>query len=116
MAVPGRISDATSFGTNNLIRSGMARMVITARDIINDMDWESHCRRGGKEGAQDILPSELAPSEMTVMAVLNTNVTLDMSQLLSATGFTIGELMTALMNLELKGLIRTLPGQRYEKI
>lgn len=116
MAVPGRISDATSFGTNNLIRSGMARMVITARDIIDDMDWESHCRRGGKELLQDVLPSELAPLEMTVMAVLNTDVILDMSQLLSATGFTIGELMTALMNLELKGLIRTLPGQRYEKI
>lgn len=116
MAVPGRITDATSFGTNNLIRSGMARMVLTSRDIIADMDWESHCH-GGKGGVvKDVLPQTLSPEQTTVMAVFNTDAQPSMSELLSATGFTIGELMTVLMSLELGGMIRTLPGQRYEKI
>lgn len=116
MAVPGRITDTSSFGTNNLIRSGMARMVLTARDIIVDMDWEGHCNRGAKATSDKMQLSDLAPEEMTIMAVMNTEATPSMSQLLTDTGFTVGELMTALMNLELKGLIRTLPGQRYEKI
>ncbi len=116
MAVPGRISDSASFGTNNLIRSGVARLVLTARDIILDMDWESHCRSLTKGLDQDPLFTDLAPEELTVMAVFDMEAKPDMSKLLSATRLTIGELMMVLMNLEIKGLIRTLPGQRYEKI
>jgi predicted Rossmann fold nucleotide-binding protein DprA/Smf involved in DNA uptake len=50
------------------------------------------------------------------MAVFDTIARPEMQELINATGFTIGELMMVLMGLELKGLIRTLPGQRYEKI
>lgn len=116
MAVPGRITDGASFGTNNLIRSGMARMVLTAHDIIDDMDWESYCRgenRGLPEGA---LHQDLTPEELTVMAIFKSEEMPDLQHLLEATGFTIGNMMMALMSLEIKGLIRALPGQRYEKI
>lgn len=117
MAVPGRITDNTSFGTNNLIRSGVARMVLTAQDIVYDMDWEDHCRYNGATGVgNELLPPDLTPQEAAVMALFNTEAKLDMQQLLNATGFTVGELMMSLMNLEIKGLIRTLPGQMYEKI
>ena len=116
MAVPGRATDASSFGANNLIRSGKARLVMTAQDIICDMDWERHCIKSITEAMQESSDLSLAPEEAAVFEVFKSVVQPDVPQLMNATGYTIGELMMILMGLELKGLIRTLPGQRYERI
>lgn len=116
MAVPGRATDASSFGTNNLIRSGKARLVMTAQDIICDMDWERYCLKNITEALQEDNALSLAPDDIVVCEVFNSVEQPDIQQLLAATGLSIGELMMSLMSLELKGLIRTLPGQRYEKI
>lgn len=116
MAVPGRVTDSSSFGTNNLIRSGKARLVMTARDIISDMDWERYCIKNIAEAMQQSDDLALSAAEVALLEVFKSVEQPDMQQLISATGSTIGELMMMLMNLELKGVIRTLPGQRYEKI
>ena len=116
MAVPGRATDTSSFGTNNLIRSGKARLVMTAQDIICDMDWERYCIKSIAEAMQERDEVELTAEEEALIEQFKSVEQPDLQQLLAATGFTIGELMMLLMNLELKGLIRTLPGQRYERI
>lgn len=116
MALPGRITDSSSFGTNNLIRTGKARLVLTPYDIISDMGWATAATKDGVETSAAVEYSALAPEELTTMAVFDTIARPEMQELINATGFTIGELMMVLMGLELKGLIRTLPGQRYEKI
>lgn len=116
MAVPGRITDATSFGTNNLIRSGMARLILTAQDIISDMDWERYCIKTKDPIEVDDTVCALDSNESLVFEQFNNAEQLDIQNLISATGLTIGQLMMILMSLELKGVIRTLPGQRYERI
>ena len=116
MAVPGRITDGSSFGTNNLIRSGKARLVMTAQDIICDMDWERHCIKSITAAMQEQSDVQLEPAEIAVLEPFKNETQIDIQYLLNATGLTIGELMMVLMGLELKGLIRTLPGQRYERI
>lgn len=116
MAVPGRVTDSASLGTNNLIRSGKARLVMTAQDIICDMDWERHCLKSITEAMQESGDLGLEPDEITIYEVFKSVEQPDIQQLIAATGYTIGELMMILMDLELKGLIRTLPGQRYERI
>ena len=117
MAVPGRITDSASFGTNNLIRSGKARLVITPNDIIEDMNWNAmakpmisnSCGRLEKEG--DLIPSELA-----ILNALDGATTLNYDQLLETTGLTMGDLTMSIMTLEIKGFIRCLSGKKYEKI
>ena len=117
MAVPGRITDSASFGTNNLIRSGKARLVITPNDIIEDMNWSAmakpmisnSCGRLEKEG--DLIPSELA-----ILNALDGATTLNYDQLLETTGLTMGDLTMSIMTLEIKGFIRCLSGKKYEKI
>lgn len=116
MAVPGRITDTTSFGTNNLIRSGMARLILTAQDVISDMDWERYRVTDKIPAIEMVETSQFNENELLVIAQLNSAEQLDMQQLISATGLTIGQLIMTLMSLELKGVVRTLPGQRYEKI
>ena len=80
------------------------------------MDWERYCVKSITEAMQQSDDFGLSADEIALFEVFNNIAQPDMQQLISATGATIGELMMMLMNLELKGLIRTLPGQRYERI
>ena len=114
MAVPGRITDSASFGTNNLIRNGKARLILSASDIIDDLGWTIT----SKNESPTVLDTEeeLSPSERLILSVFDKAATLDHAELITATGLSMGELAMEVMELELKGRIRCLPGKRYEKV
>lgn len=116
MAVPGRITDTTSFGTNNLIRTGKARMVLTANDIIEDMGWVVKPKGEDQVVDVDDAVESLSPPQRAVLEAFNSAATLDWPGLMGATGLTMGELSMVIMDLELMGLIRSLPGKRYERV
>lgn len=113
MAIPGRMTDGKSFGTNNLIRSGKARLILTAEDILDDLGWEAST--GCATPESDVVDDALTPSERVVMEAFDEAATLDYAALMTVTGLPIGELAMVIMELELKGRIRALPGKRYEK-
>ena len=115
MAVPGRITDTNSFGSNNLIRTGKARMVLTASDIIDDMGWESS-QHTTADSDGDLAYDNVSDSERTILKALDSATTLDWDGLIATTGLSMGELAMTLMDLELKGAIRRLPNKRYERI
>lgn len=115
MAIPGRLTDANSFGTNNLIRSGKARLVLTADDIIEDVGLRR--KSISEETAEDNThKSELSDHEQRVIDAFRGQGILDWSELLESTQLTMGELSMVIMGLEFKGLVRALPGKRYEAI
>ena len=117
MALPGRITDTSSMGSNNLIRSGKARLVLTPSDIIEDMDWESAVRN--TEITEDVVQENLdslTPNERLVLEAVSSGVTTDWAELQRATGMSIGELSMVVVELEMKGLVRALPGRRYERV
>lgn len=116
MAVPGRITDVNSFGSNVLIRSGKARMVLTPADIVEDMGWSLSEKVSEDRVDIDATMEGLSPSERMTLSAFDSAVSLDWAQLLDATGLTMGELSMVVMDLEMKGLIRALPGKRYERI
>lgn len=116
MAVPGRVTDSNSFGTNNLIRTGKARMVLTACDIIEDVGWKTTPAKEPQSSNQQEVIMGLTFAEKSVYDAFDKAVTLDWAALISATGLSMGELAMVLMDLELKGLIRALPGKHYERI
>ena len=114
MALPGRVTDNISRGTNNLIRNHKARLVMTADDIIEDMQWDTSAvaPASAAAGRSDIV---LSAAEATLLACF-TDGEIDRDKLADASGLSPGELSQMLMELELKGAIRALPGRRYEKI
>ena len=114
MALPGRITDTQSFGSNNLIRCGKARMVLTANDIIEELGWSTE--QPTEESCETSPLDNLTPTEQLIYKAFDNAATLDWAGLSSATGLTMGELAMALMDLELKGVVRCLPGKRYERI
>jgi DNA processing protein len=115
MALPGRITDTQSFGSNNLIRTGKARMILTANDIIEELGWS--IEQPAAEVATEASPlDKLNPTEQLIYKAFDSAATLDWAALTTATNLTMGELAMALMDLELKGVVRCLPGKRYERI
>lgn len=116
MAIPGRMTDSNSFGSNNLIRSGKARMILTAADIIEDLGWSVSKRKEQSEERTKVDISTLSVSEQKIVAAFQQSSEVDWEQLISSSGLSLGKLSMAVMDLELKGIIRTLPGKRYELV
>ena len=116
MAVPGRITDSASMGSNNLIRSGKARMVLTVNDIIEDMGWTSREVERAKTLEVEVSQEGVTPQQRLVLDAIASSDVVNWAELQHATGLSIGELSMVTLELEMSGLIRALPGQRYEKI
>ena len=118
MAAPGRLTDVASVGTNNLIRSGKARLVLTASDIIDDLGWNSSLRvaRHGQNISPCSRVDELSERHRLVYDIIAASTTTSFVELLNRSQLSIGELSMVVMDLELHGVIRSLPGQRYEII
>jgi DNA processing protein len=117
MAVPGRMTDVSSFGCNNLIRTGRARLVLTASDIIEDVGFETsaHASRN-VEVPTSVDFTMLAPKDRVVYEIIASNEVTTFTEVLNRSKLSIGDVTMTIMSLELQGLVRTLPGQRYEKI
>jgi DNA processing protein len=65
------------------------------------------------EGAQQQLFREFTPEEQSIIDYLRQNGEGQINLLTAQTGIPVGRLMGMLMELEMEGLIMTLPGSRY---
>ena len=111
----GRVLMAIPFGSNNLIRTGKARMILTAADIVEEVGWNISKPAEVEDDKESIIEG-LTVSERIVYEALDSAETVDWDRLIASTGLTLGELAMVLMDMELKGLVRALPGKRYERI
>jgi len=109
-AVPGRPKDARSAGCNLLIRNNQAILLQHGTDIAAHLGWNNGRTPLAEQAA---LWSELSEGEKKVLDVLQEVEESGVDLLLHRTGLSSAELAAVLLELELKGLIRTLPGKRY---
>lgn len=111
MAVPGRINDSRSEGTNHLIKTNVAQLVTSARDIAEALGWEAD---GPKVEKLHYEPRGLNPKEEVVLRILADNSDgLSLDNIADAAGATVAEISAILLNMELSGLVRQLPGRKY---
>ncbi|MBQ1252877.1 MAG: DNA-protecting protein DprA [Alistipes sp.] len=112
MAVAGRAVDANSMGCNMLIRNRKAQMVLSGRDVAEELHWEFGLEEIPTP-RRELLP--LGDDEAQFLSLFGQDpISLDALQVRS--GMSAGELSLMLMNLELSGAVRQLPGKLYEKL
>ncbi len=113
MAVPGRIDSYSAKGTNALIRDG-AKMVSGIDDILEEFESLFPSLSPGQAGRPPAAPNRenLSTEENSIYDALGEEE-LDMEGLLAKTGLSSPVLSAALITLELKHLIRRLPGKVF---
>jgi len=133
-AVPGNITSKMSWGPNLLIKQG-AKLVQDWNDVVVDLPQTAQ-RRLIDEGRQRILNQGLAPDDesrdanpasylnephqrvaRTVLTQLKVDVPVHMDTLAEALEETPpSEIIAALFELEMLGLVRQLPGRNFVKV
>jgi len=119
-AVPGNITSAKSFGPNYLIKDG-AKLVQTWRDVVEEFPLEVKAgilaaERGEQRPLEFIADdAQLSPSERSVLRMLKPDEPIHIDQLITRAELGAGELMGALLKLEMTDRIRQLPGKCFVK-
>ncbi|MEZ0128665.1 DNA-processing protein DprA [Flavobacterium sp. LBUM151] len=112
-AVPGRVTDKYSQGCNDLIKTQKAHVLSSAADLVYMLNWDLENKA---KPIQKSLFVDLDPDEQKVYDFLlkNGKELLDMIAL--ECDFPIFRISGILLNMELKGVIRPLPGKLFEAI
>jgi DNA processing protein len=111
-AVPGRPTDPMSEGCNLLIKNLKAAMCESAEDIASGMNWELPDNKTVQRAAQATLFAELSPEENTVVNILIGGEKI-FDDIFMQSQIPVNKLNYLLLDLELRGLLRSLPGKRY---
>ncbi|MGD9948804.1 MAG: DNA-processing protein DprA [Desulfobulbus sp.] len=113
LAVPGRIDSSKSAGTHWLIRQG-AHLVRHVDDILEALAWRQEGHVPVHDGAHEKTRIAFSHAERLLWDTLEVYPQ-DIDSLVRRTGLSVVDLHGLLLQLELKGLVRQLPGQLYER-
>jgi DNA processing protein len=112
-AFPGRVGDDYSEGCNFLIRNNKAALLTCAADLAYSLGWEKTDELQ-PSAAQFVLPIDLSKDEQLIFDILrqhNSPVAID--DLTLKTNLATSVLAMNLLNMEMHGYIKSLPGKRY---
>lgn len=123
-AFPGRVGDMESEGCNKLIRDNKAALINGADDFLYFVPWDNYKKSDNKKKhektnkkeenkKQEQIESFLNDKEKILFEIINKEQVCHKDSL-SLIYSKVDELNSLLLNLELKGFIKKLPGNFYE--
>jgi DNA processing protein len=123
-AVPGNITSRNSFGTNYLIKGAGAKLVQQWQDIAAELPPQIAARLlpppfGEKKKEKSLadqltlVPRGLSGSETLVLKLLTADTPAHIDSLIDRSKLSISDLTAALLALEMRELIRALPGRCF---
>ncbi len=107
-AIPGRINDEYSQGCNALIKDHKAFLLESGEELIKMMRWE---KRSEKE-IQRSLFYDLTRDEQKIIEMIKIGVD-DIDSIINSLSVNPSELAAILLELEFKGVLKSLPGKKY---
>lgn len=111
-AVPGRVTDTYSIGCNNLIRTEKARILTSAKDLLYHLNWD----RPLSKAVQQELFIELSSEEERIHSFLKNNGKQLLDSIALECQMPVHQVSNLLFQLEMKNVIRPLPGKIFEVI
>lgn len=110
-ALPGNVDRESSKGCNNLIRDNKAQLITSAKDMTNALGWE--CLLSSKKVQNTLFP-DFDETEQIIVDIITEKKEIDINSLSIASGIATSKLLSTLMGLEFKGVIKSYPGNRYK--
>lgn len=115
--VPGLATQPSSFAPNQLIKQG-AKLVTCWEDVVEELPTEIRSELFTVETPasgerESLFAQALAPEEKKLYSLLTVDQPVHVDQLLDQSGMTSSGVLAALCEMELKGLIRQMPGKNF---
>ena len=116
-AGPRQLKQTFALGCNKLIRENNARIYTSPDGLITAMNWDQpeQAGRTGKSNAS-LLSHQFTEEESQVVALLRQQNDLHIDDLSWKSQIPMGRLASLLLNLEFQGIIRALPGKKYQVV
>jgi DNA processing protein len=112
-AFPGRIGDDYSEGCNFLIRHNKAALLLNAADLAYSLGWEK-ADNLQPSIQQFMLPIDLSVDEQAIYDILRQHkIPVAIDDLTLKTNMATSLLAMNLLNMEMQGYIKSLPGKTY---
>jgi DNA processing protein len=118
--VPGNVTQPTSFGPNQLIKQG-AKLVTSWEDVVEELPTAIRAElmpveTTTAEERASLFAESLSPAERTLYELLGPDQARHVDELVEVSGLSSSEVLATLFELEMKGIIRQLPGKQFLKV
>ena len=110
-ALPGRVTDSFSIGCNRLISTNRAILLQDVDGFVNHMGWDASAKPQPK---QKELFLQLTETEEKVFDALNKTESIHVNMLAIELNIPVSELFFTLLELEMKNVVKPLPGGVYK--
>ncbi|WP_430614611.1 DNA-processing protein DprA [Flavobacterium sp. JP2137] len=114
LAVPGRVTDYYSQGCNELIKWQQAQLVTAATDVVNILQWNRPLKP--KPPLQQQLFVHLSDAEQKIYDALLKSGKQSLDVLAISCQLPVYQVSSLLLGMELKGVVRPLPGKLFEAL
>jgi len=118
--VPGNVTQPSSFGPNQLIKQG-AKLVTSWEDVVEELPTDVRAELLPVEATTveeraSLIEQSLPPGERMLYDLLSVETARHVDELMEKSGLTSSEVLAALFDLEMKGVIRQMPGKQFVKV
>jgi DNA processing protein len=119
-AVPGNATQTMSFGPNQLIKQG-AKLVTSWEDVVEELPTPVRAELVPVETASieertTLIEGSLPPTERQLYDLLSVDKSRHVDEIVEVSGLNSSGVLAALFNLEMKGVVRQLPGKQFLKV
>lgn len=119
-AVPGNVTQPMSFGPNLLIKQG-AKLVAGWEDVVEELPTPVRAEllpveQKSQDERTELVMSALSASERVLYGLLGTDEAKPIDDLVELSGLSSSDVLATLFDLEMKGVVRQLPGKQFLKV
>jgi len=118
--VPGNATQPSSFGPNQLIKQG-AKLATSWEDVVEELPTPVRAELMPVEDVPHaeraaLIEETLGPLERPLYKLLSLDEARHVDELVEKSGLSSSDVLAALFDLELKGVVRQLPGKQFLKV
>ncbi len=118
--VPGNATQPTSFAPNQLIKQG-AKLVASWEDVVEELSTEIRAElfpveTTTAEQRASLFEQSLSPTEKKLYDLLGTDEPRHVDELVEESELSSSAVLATLFELEMKGIIRQMPGKQFVKL
>ncbi len=118
--VPGNVTQPESFAPNQLIKQG-AKLATGWEDVVEELPTEVRAElfpvdATSVEERTSLFEQALSPAEKKLYGVLQVEEPTLLDDLVERTGLSSSETLASLCDLEMRGIVRQMPGKQFIKV